>query len=80
MLPDVLSESHTLLEEAVAETRIAGNRITTANTMDSLARVNLLLGGLGAARRIYRESLEMSAKFDDVINLAECLGGIALLP
>jgi non-specific serine/threonine protein kinase len=68
-----------LLEEALDETRIAGKRATTANIMDSLGRVSLLLGDTAAARRYYEGSLEMSARFEDTLNLAECLEGIALV-
>jgi non-specific serine/threonine protein kinase len=71
--------ARTLLEEAVAETRVTGNRASAASIVDSLGRVCLLLGDLDSARRYYQESLEMSATFVDAINLAQCLEGIALL-
>jgi len=71
--------ARTLLEQALTEIRVAGNRVTAANIFDSLGRVNLLLGDHQAARRNYQESLELSQRFEDAINLAECIEGIALL-
>jgi len=68
-----------LLEEALTEIGIAGNRVVVTNLLESLGRVNLLLGDRQAARRHYRESLKLAARFEDVINVAECLEGIALL-
>ncbi|HEY8814066.1 MAG TPA: LuxR C-terminal-related transcriptional regulator, partial [Candidatus Dormibacteraeota bacterium] len=68
-----------LLEEALRQTRIAGNQISAANILDSLGRVTLLLGDVAAARLYYQESLQMSTRFEDILNLAECLEGIALV-
>jgi predicted ATPase/DNA-binding CsgD family transcriptional regulator len=67
------------LEQAWAEIKTGGIRATTANILDSLGRVNLLLGDRPAARRHYEESMQLSTRFEDSINLAECLEGIALL-
>src|SRR5260370_41614542 len=68
-----------LLEEALTEIGIAGNRVVVTNLLESLGRVNLLLGDRQAARRHYRETLKLAARLADVINVAECLEGIALL-
>ncbi|MEA2627943.1 MAG: hypothetical protein QOJ10_403 [Chloroflexota bacterium] len=72
-------QARTLLEEALAEIQIAGNRAAAGNILDSLARVSLLLGDRAAARRHYLDSLQQSTKFGDAINIVECLEGIALL-
>jgi non-specific serine/threonine protein kinase len=68
-----------LLEEAVREVRLAGNRADTSALLDSLARINLLLGDRVAARAQYIEALELSNRFGDTLYVAESLEGIGLL-
>src|SRR5260370_11331062 len=68
-----------LLEQALIEIGIARNRLIVTNVLESLGRVNLLLEDRQAARRHYQESLKLAARFEDGINVAECLAGIALL-
>jgi non-specific serine/threonine protein kinase len=68
-----------LLEEAVNELRMAGFPGVTPSILDSLARINLLLGDHAAARAGYTKSLELSMRFGDPLYVAECMEGLALL-
>jgi predicted ATPase/DNA-binding CsgD family transcriptional regulator len=70
--------SRSLLEEALAAARIT-SRISTGHIMDSLGRVNLLLGDLKAARAYYLDALEIFATLEDALSLAENLDGVALV-
>ena len=71
--------ARSLLEEALTEIRLAGNRVNESNVLDSLARINVLLGDHATARSHYMKALELAVRFGDSLNLAECLEGIALL-
>lgn len=68
-----------MLEQALDELRRAGNRFATGITLDSLARVNLRLGDHSSARRHYLEALAISAEFNDTVNIAVCMEGMALI-
>ena len=68
-----------MLEQALAEVRQVGDRFVGGIVQDSLARVKLRLGDYQGARRHYLEALAISAEFNDAVNLAVCLEGMALL-
>jgi len=68
-----------LLEQALEEVRLAGDRFNAGIMLDSLARVNLRLGDYSSARRHYLEALAISVDFNDAVNIAVCLEGMALI-
>jgi DNA-binding CsgD family transcriptional regulator len=67
------------LEQALAECRAAGERYVASYILDSLGCVSLRLGDNAAARLHYLASLAVSSEFEDSVNIASSLEGMALL-
>jgi non-specific serine/threonine protein kinase len=67
------------LELALEEARKADDQILRAIILDSAGRVERRLGAFGTSRRKYLEALAISAGFEDVLNIADVLDGLALL-
>jgi predicted ATPase/DNA-binding CsgD family transcriptional regulator/Tfp pilus assembly protein PilF len=67
------------LERALAECRAAGDRYVASYILDSLGCVCLRLDDNTGARRYYLEALAASQEFEDSVNIASSLEGMALL-
>lgn len=66
-------------ERALELARVADDRILTGLIVETSGRVARRRGDNEMAREMYREALNLSSTFEDVLNIADVLDGMALL-
>jgi len=73
-----LETARTRVEEALGIAESLGDRWLKANILDTVGRIHYRLGNHDISRRSYAEALAISTEFEDPLNIADCLDGLAL--
>ena len=68
-----------LVERALQAVTGGGDRILEASIRETAGRIERRLGNHATARQHYFEALAISAEFEDILNIADVLDGLALL-
>jgi DNA-binding CsgD family transcriptional regulator/Tfp pilus assembly protein PilF len=82
MIESQLGHNDTALahvEQALSLAEEGGDRFIKAMILDNVGRINFRLENRAVARRSYEEALTISADFQDNMNIADSLEGVALM-
>ncbi len=82
MIESVMGDQDSAMRKANEAEAVAdelGDRFLKSNVLDTVARIHFRLGHIDVARAKYSEALLMASDFQDMMNVADCLEGFALL-
>jgi non-specific serine/threonine protein kinase len=66
-------------ERALTKAELVGDRWLRAQMLDTSGRIQLRLRNFDDAIRRYAEAIRISAEFQDTVNIADCIEGMALI-